>query len=265
MAMLDYYLENFQLALLVMIRIGAIMAVAPFFASSVITYRMRFILSFWLTVLMAPLLINTLKVNITTNFLQFSFFAMEQALIGLIIGFMASSVFSAFQLSGQYFSIQIGFGMNEVVDPIGQVSIPIVGQFINLMSILIFLAINGPHLIIQTLYLSFKILPMAVWNSISSALLLKTAAKAFVGMFLIAFKLAIPVMGTIFVISTAMGLLTKVAPQMNVMMLSFPLKILVTFIILFLLTPVMTGLISDALLRIFAFTDNMILEWSRIS
>lgn len=250
---------------MIMVRISAIMAVAPFFASSVIPYKVRFVLALWLTVLIAPIIMNKMELQASNTFLRYGLFALEQALIGIIIGFMASTVFAAFQLSGQYFSIQIGFGMNEVVDPLGQISIPVIGQFINLMAIFIFLTMNGPGLVIQTLFLSFKILPSAAWDLGSAEVLLSNVSKAFVGMFLIAFKLAIPVMGTIFIISTAMGLLTRVAPQMNVMMLSFPLKIFVAFVILFLITPMITGIISDSLTRIFVFTDQMILDWAQVS
>lgn len=258
------YIENFQIALLIVGRVGAILAIAPFYSSTIIPYRLRFILSIFIAIVMTPMIIHKMNIKIPVNLVAYGLLVLEQVLIGMIIGFMLTTVFSAFQLAGQYFSIQIGFGMNEVVDPLGQISIPVTGQFLNLMSILVFLYINGPQSVIQSLFLSFKVLPQVHWNQAESFLLLNYAGKAFVGMFLIAFKIAIPVMGTIFVITTAMGLLAKIAPQMNVMMLSFPMKILVAFAILFILTPVIISLMADAIERIFVFVDQMIMAWARV-
>ncbi len=262
--LLELWLKNLQIGLLILVRVGALLSFTPFFSSSIIPNRVRFIFALFVSLLMTPLIISKLQQPLPGNAIAYGLMVVEQGLIGIIIGFMISSVFSAFQLAGQYFSIQIGFGMNEVVDPMGQISVPITGQFLNLIAILIFLYMGGAELTVQTLFLSFKILPFAHWEQATSSLLLAHAAKAFVGMFLIAFKLAIPIMGTIFVISTAIGLMGKIAPQMNVMMLAFPLKIMVSFAVLFMLTPVIVHLISDAIFRIFAFTDNMIWEWAKI-
>ncbi len=263
MGVLQPLTDNFQIALLIVTRVGALLSVAPFFSSSVIPFRLRFILSIFLTIVISPMIIHKLNITIPNNLMVYSLLVLEQALIGLIIGFMISTVFSAFQLAGQYFSIQIGFGMNEVLDPLGEISIPVTGQFLNLISILVFLYISGPQLLVQSLFLSFKYLPSVQWNQAEADVLLNAVSHSFIGMFLIAFKIAIPVMGTIFVISTAMGLLAKVAPQMNVMMLAFPVKIMIAFLILFILAPVIISIMSDAILRIFSFTDHLILLWAR--
>ena len=84
----------------------------------------------------------------------------QEVLIGLYIGFLVSMMFAAFQLAGQYFAVQIGFGINEVFDPLAQVSIPLIGQLKNLMGLLVFLAINGHHFLIQAVYRSYELAPV---------------------------------------------------------------------------------------------------------
>ena len=65
---------------------------------------------------------------------------LQEAMIGIYIGFLISVIFSSFQLSAQYYAAQIGFGINEVLDPLAQVSVPLIGQLKNFIGLLVFLA-----------------------------------------------------------------------------------------------------------------------------
>jgi flagellar biosynthetic protein FliR len=181
--------------------------------------------------------------------------------VGLFVGFLVSVIVSAFQLAGEYFSVQIGFGINEVLDPLAQVSIPLIGQLKNLIGLLIFLVIGGHHFLIKAIYRSYELVPVVSLGPGASAGMLKFLTHIFSGMFVVALKIALPVMGTVFLISVTMGVLSKAAPQMNIMMLGFPLKIMVAFGVIMLTSPLIVRVMYVSLDRTFKFVEQMLLRW----
>ena len=87
---------------------------------------------------------------------SYALLVVQEVFVGLFVGFLVSVIVSAFQLAGEYFSVQIGFGINEVLDPLAQVSVPLIGQLKNLIGLLIFLVIGGHHFLIKAIYRSYE-------------------------------------------------------------------------------------------------------------
>ena len=194
---MEYFVYQFQSFLLVLIRINSMFILAPFFSSDIIPFRAKVILSFFITLVIFPM-VRSDKYMMTGDMGVYGLMVLREVAIGLFIGFLASIVFSAFQLAGQFFSAQVGFGMNEVLDPLAQVSIPVIGQLKNMVGILVFLGINGQHFMIQAVYKSFELAPTYNLSAGMQAGLLRYAVHSFSGMFVIALKLALPVIATIF-------------------------------------------------------------------
>ncbi|HPA62664.1 MAG TPA: flagellar biosynthetic protein FliR [Spirochaetota bacterium] len=257
---MEYFVNNFQTFLLVMIRMTSMFLIAPFFSSDLIPFRTRALLGFLVSMIIFPMVAKG-TYGITSNMGLYSIFVLREIAIGLFIGFLASIIFSAFQLSGQYFAVQIGFGMSEVMDPLAQVSIPIIGQIKNMIGLLVFLYINGHHFMIKAIYRSFEYAP--VFPLGEGEFFTKHLIYSFSGMFVVAFKIALPVVATVFLISIAMGVLSKAAPQMNVMMLGFPVKIMVAFAMLALLSPMIIRIMKVSLERTFTFVMGVIQAWPK--
>ena len=91
-----------------------------------------------------------------------------QLLIGLILGFIVTIIFTAFQLAAQFYHFQMGFGINQVFDPLAQIQVPILSQLQYLLAILVFLSINGHHLLIRALYDSYKIVPIIDFTNLQT-------------------------------------------------------------------------------------------------
>jgi flagellar biosynthetic protein FliR len=256
-----YFVYNFQAFLLVMIRIHTLFMTAPFFSSGVIPFRLKALLAFFVTLIIFPLLMEAGGFKVTGNMIEYATFVLREVVIGIYIGFLASIVFTSFQLAGQYFAVQIGFGFSEVVDPMAQVSVPIVGQLKNLIGLLVFLYINGHHFLISAIYRSFELAPVfsVSQNSIESHM--KYLVYSFSGMFIVALKIALPIMATVFLVSVSMGILAKAAPQMNIMMLGFPFKILVAFVLIIFLSPMIVKIMQVSLSRTFDFITGVLNYW----
>ena len=154
--------------------------------------------------------------------------------------------FAAYQVMANFFEIQMGFGISETVDPISQVTVPVLGQLQSLVVILIFIAIDGPSWVIRTLFYSFKSMPVlsdaskavfvSSFNGIIDRMIYYMSS-----LFSIALSLALPIMLTLFLLSLSLGLLSKAAPQMNILMLGFPMQIAVGIITYYILIPVLVS------------------------
>jgi len=241
------FVENFQTLLLIVMRMLGLFVVAPFFSSSVIPARMKVIISLFTALLLYPLVITDGFVPPAT-ILQFGLALLGELIIGLIFGFMAAILFTAFQLAGQFFSMQMGFGINEVFDPVTQIQIPVIGQFQSLIALLVFIFINGHHSLLMGLVNSFDIAPVSQFTaSIDWGILTKGMIEMMSKMFLVALQLAFPIMGTMFLMTVTQGLLAKAAPQMNLLMIGFPIKIFIGLIMLWSMMPLFCSITADFL------------------
>lgn len=257
---MKYFVYHFQVFLLVLVRLNAMIVIAPFFSSGVIPFRLKALLSFFLSLTIFPIIFNR-GFALPDNMGEYALLVLSNAAIGVYIGFLVSVIFSAFQLSGQYFAVQIGFGINEVIDPLAQVSVPIVGQLKNLIGILVFLSINGHHVLINAITRSFELAGTVGLQKSATGGLFKYLMHSFSGMFVVALKIALPVVGTVFLVTVTMGVLAKAAPQMNIMMLGFPFKIVVAFAMLVVISPLVVRIMQVSLERTFKFLTGILYHW----
>lgn len=256
-----YFVYHFQVFMLIMMRMNAMIMVAPFYSSDVIPFRIKALISFLVSLVIFPVVVSKGGYQIPGDMGGYALLVMQEVAIGLFIGFMVSLIFSAFQLSGEFFAVQLGFGINEVLDPVAQISVPLVGQFKNLIGLLVLLAMNGHHMMLQGVYRSYELAPIMSVQKAFLGGLLKHVLYTFSGMFVVALKIALPIVGIVFLLEVSMGVLSKVAPQMNIMMLGFPFKITVAFIVMIGITPLIVRIMWVSLERVFAFIFKVLAAW----
>jgi flagellar biosynthetic protein FliR len=153
-----------------------------------------------------------------------------ELMIGLILGLTVRVLFGAVQMGGQLIGFQMGYAMINVVDPLTGQSVVITSHFLYMTTLLTFLALDGHLYLLQALAQSFQMVaPGGLLVAPELALhLLQVVGQIFV----LAIKIAAPVMAAIFLVDLALALVSRSAPQMNVLMLGFPLKIGVGFLFL---------------------------------
>ena len=176
--------------------------------------------------------------------LSFVFLVIGEALIGIIIGFFLTLIFSAFSTAGQFFSLQMGFGASETFDPLSQIENPLLGQYLNLVAMLVFVTIDG----FRELFLG------GFWRSLQSINVVSLVAgrEKIISMmlaglsrlFLDAMVISMPILGTLFLVSLATGLISKAAPQINILSEGFPISITVAFLLIYTTLPFMTEAFS---------------------
>jgi flagellar biosynthetic protein FliR len=176
--------------------------------------------------------------------LRFLLLILGEGIIGVITGFFLTVIFAAFSTAGQFFSLQMGFGASETFDPLSQIENPLMGSYLNLVSMLIFLTVGG----FQKLFLG------GFWRSVQTLniAMLVEGREPVVGMitaglsrlFLDAMVISLPILGTLFLTSLATGLISKAAPQINILSEGFPISITVAFLLIFTSLPFMTEAFS---------------------
>ncbi len=158
----------------------------------------------------------------------------EQMLIGYAMGFSLRLVFSAIDLAGTVFSTQMGLGFATSYDPMSTSQTPVVSEMIGILALLMFMAIDGHLMVLSTLAQSFRALPIGMLPvSASWANLANAGAIVFSAGLL----LALPIITTLLITNTALGVLGRVAPQLNIIVVGFPITITLGFSALYVALP----------------------------
>ncbi len=164
-----------------------------------------------------------------------------EVLIGVITGFYITILFSAFSSAGQFFSFQMGLSAAEAYDALSQVENPLMGQFLNLIAMMLFLQVQAFH----QLFLSGMLRSFESLNAVSlvaaetRGMLLEFLLGGLTKLFFDAMMIALPLTGTFFLVAVGMGILSKAAPQMNLLSEGIPLTMMLGFLLLMLSLPVM--------------------------
>lgn len=236
--MLSEIVNNAPYFLLVCVRCLALILTTPLLSSTAVSRIAKVALAGCISFIIYPTVYDA-PYDFAPYSLEYVLFLVGEALIGIITGLFVSGIFAAFSSAGQFFSLQMGFSAAEAYDALSQVENPLMGQFFNLCAMLCFLQIDGfKTLFMGGIFRSFEAL---------SALSFVTHKELFVNfivgslgdLFYSALMIALPMMGTLFIINVTMGLLSKAAPQMNLLSEGLPITILVSFFLLTMLIPKM--------------------------
>ena len=266
--------------LLIAVRAFAMMQTAPLFNSEAIPMAAKFALAGFAAFAVLPTAeiyqaanspsgMVTLPGGETTDLryapFNFSFLLLiiGEAIIGIITGFYITLIFATFSTAGQFFSLQMGFGASETFDPIGQIENPLMGQYFNLVSMLIFIVIGG----FNQLFLG------GFWRSVQSINIISLIegrehvvsmmASGLSRLFLDAIIISMPILGTLFLTSLATGLISKAAPQINILSEGFPISITTAFILLFASLPFMIEAFSRIIDAGFSSIETLYIQIGR--
>ena len=213
-------------------RILALLSAAPPYNSGSLPRRARLILGLAITLAIAPGLDNLPAVAPAS---EIGLLVMaEQMLIGYAMGFSLRLVFSAIDLAGTVFSTQMGLGFATSYDPMSTSQTPVVSEMIGILALLMFMAIDGHLMVLSTLAQSFRALPIGVLPGSASW---ANLANAVAIVFSAGLLLALPIITALLITNTALGILGRVSPQLNLIVIGFPVTIALGFAALYVALP----------------------------
>jgi flagellar biosynthetic protein FliR len=203
-------------------RILAFISAAPLWSTAGIPRRIRLMLGIAITIAIAPALPDMPKVE--AGSLTGLAILGQQILIGIAMGFTARIIFSAIDLAGEFISMQMGLGFASAYDPLNSSQTMVISEFIGLISLLLFLSLNGHLLYVATLTQSFTAIPVSA-NPLAAGSWLNLAELGG-KIFSAGLLLSLPIVVALMITNIALAVLTRAAPQLNVFSLGFPLTLL---------------------------------------
>ena len=221
---MEYWLDQFHVFLLVLLRVSALLMVAPIFGHRTWLARAKVGLAFTVSIILYPLVAETTP-EIPAGVLPYALMMIKEILMGVVMGFVVLLLFVGIQFAGQLAGLQMGFGSVNVIDPQSSNHVSIMGQFLNVLAILLLLSLNGHHTILTGLVTSFETIPLG-GVELKVGLMYKMITLT-TQVFVIAIQISAPIMTALFLVTVALGVLARTVPQMNVFMVGFPVQITV--------------------------------------
>ncbi len=227
----DFTLQNFEYFLLILTRISMFVVVAPFFNTSNTPVRVKVGFSALVSLLLY-FVVDFSALNYSTV-VGYAFLVVKEAITGLIIGFSCYCCNFIILLAGNMIDMNIGLSMAQEYDPSLQTETSVTGTLYN-QFILILLVLSGMHrYIFRTFCDAFTLIPIGgtifKWDSLFNSTLIFIS-----DIFVIGFRIVLPVFAVIMILNAILGVMVKVAPQIHMFSVGAQLKIIVGFSTLFL-------------------------------
>ncbi len=213
---------EFERFLFVFFRVGALILFVPVLGSRQVPASMKIGLILFTSIVIFPL-VQARPLPEPQGIFDLAVFLLSDVTIGLGIAYITRLIFAAVQIAGTVVDFQMGFGVVNVIDPQTDTQVSVTAQFHNIVAVLIFLAVDAHHFILQAIVESFFIINPAEINF--SSLTPEYMLYLFSGTFTTAVKIAAPIMAILFFLSVGLGLVARTVPQMNVFIVGFPLQI----------------------------------------
>lgn len=209
-------------------RVLALLAAAPPFNNAALTLRVRLMLGLAIAIAITPALPKIPALEPASGIGLW--ILAQQLLIGFAMGFCIRLIFSAVDLAGNVIATQMGLGFATLYDPQNTAQTPVVSEFMGLLALLIFMAINGHLMLIATLTHSFTAIPISATAPGSGTWL--NLANAGVVVFSSGLLLALPILTALLITNVALGVLSRAAPQLNLFAVGFPLTLALGLVML---------------------------------
>lgn len=222
-------------------RILGVFTLAPFFSNRQIITMAKVAFAIWLAfslIFVVPLPIEPYDSNVIYILRLISEF-----LFGVLIGFVSDLLVTSIQFAGSIIDAQAGLSVAAMLDPSSGNNAALFEQMLNWVALMIFLLMDGHHMILSSLFQSFSLFPVGIDLNLAAGA--RYVVTLVTEIFLIAAKLSAPIVLVVFIVDFAFGLLNRVAEQINVFQLGFQLKPIVSLIIFLAITPGMIGVLAS--------------------
>ena len=254
---------EFTAFVLVLLRVSTVIVFAPIFNGTSIITQVKAILCLMLTFAIAPQVeYNAAMLPMTWH--GFVPLVLGEALIGFTLAFMVRVILDAVSMAGEYVSFQMSLSMLNSMDPQSGGQTPQLALVLHMFMSLIFLYANGHLLVIKAMVESFSIAPPGLLNA-WNPLVFTEVIRALFGMYVLALQIAGPVMGVLFCVKAAFGIVAKAMPQMNILFVGMPVYILVGFSVLGFSMPWWPEVLGRLLVEVDGTLDRILILFAPVS
>ena len=219
-----FSVSNIILFMAIITRISGMFASAPLFS----TYPIPMQGKIWLAALIAFILFPIVQYNtnfvVPTNVPMLTIILFKEFLIGYAMGFCANIIFVGIELGVNMFAIQMGLSASQALNPVSGGTSPVITRAYTYLASMIFIILGAHQWLFAALYNSFKSMPIG-FTFTFSPVMVEHIITFTSQMFNISLSIALPIFGVLFITDVLLGFTSKMMPQMNIFMVSMPLKI----------------------------------------
>ena len=226
---MKFTLSNLDFLLLLFVRVTGFIYTAPFFSLKNVPQKVKVGLSGMLAIVLYSVVPGGSMHYAST--VEMILLIAKEAACGAIIGYFANIAYYILSMAGHLMDTEIGFSMVSTFDPVTNIQVTITSNLYTYLVMLVMMISDLHHYIIKAFVDSYTIVP--VGKVVINGELYKVAVQFIVDYFIIAFRIVLPVFAAILVVNVVLGVLAKVAPQMNMFVIGMQLKVFVGLIVLY--------------------------------
>ena len=252
-----YFFDNIDVFLLIIVRLLGFFIILPVLSGSNIPLMVRTLLAMSMAYIIFS---STLVIHVHyyPTILGFGMLAAGEFITGFLMAYVVYIVFSVLFLVGQMIDMQIGFSMVSVLDPITQIQVPIAGNLLFMTMGVMLVQSGGLHSFISALFFSYDVMPIGHTVIINNASIINSLLLLMADYFVMGVQIAMPIVGSLLILTIALGILVKSVPQMNIFVVGIPIKLLLGLIIFFFIIPVFSQVYDELFAKATRALINMI-------
>ncbi len=242
----EFTLYTFEYFLMILVRVASFVFIAPFFGMNNTPARVKIGLSVFLALILYQVILPK-EVLEYSGVIEFAIIVLKEGITGLLIGFAANICNSIIVFSGKVIDMEIGLAMANIYDPTTQSQSGLTGTMYNYFIMMLLIITDMHHFILRAFIDTYQVIPVNEtvfdWTH-----LMGTMTMYVTDLMVIGFRIVLPIFATSMILNCILGIMAKVAPQMNMFAVGMQLKILIGFSIMF-LTIVLLPDVSNFIFR----------------
>lgn len=224
-------IEKLEFFFVILVRISAFILTAPFFNQRNVPRRVKAGLSFFLSVIVFNMT-DYVPLDYNSS-IEYAIIIIWESIIGISLGFTANLCLYILDLAGRLIDTEIGFSMVNVLNPVSNIQTSVTGSLYTYLVMLVMLVSRLHYFFITAIVDTFELMPVGKVTLPSNLyVIVLNFVKEY---FIIGFRIVLPVFASILVVNVVLGVLARVAPQMNMFVIGMQLKLFVGLVILLLM------------------------------
>lgn len=239
---MTFTLENFELYLLILVRISSFITTAPLFSLKHVPVRVKAGFSIFIALILYFALPQTMPDYV--GVIGFAILVVSEAIAGALMGFFANIAYHILAFAGQIIDMEIGFSMVNTMDPTSNINTTITANFYGYLIMLMMIITDLHHFILRALVDSFQVI--GIGRAVFRPNMYDLMLNFMIDYFIIAFRIILPVFAAILLVNTVLAILAKVAPEMNMFVVGMQLKIFIGLAILLMIIGLLPS-VADAI------------------
>lgn len=242
-----------EAAALLLFRISGVMLVAPMLSARFLPLQLKAAVTALLVLLLLPAALGAGGVDAQVNPATI----LGELLVGFTLGFAAGLLIYAAETAGDFIAVQTGLSGANLLDPLSETQLPVLGQLLSLMALTAFLAVGGHRVVLDSAAFSLQVVrPGSGIHPDGAMALVETGSR----LFALGLQIAAPVIAAVTIGNVALGVLARTVPQMNVLMTAFPLQIGMGLLVLGITVPMLSYLVAGWPAQFQAIGDEILLR-----